>query len=162
MFTLSAPMGWAVPTSLALALAGTTAEAMPPPVPVAPLVVPGEGELVHAVTELVRELATTGHYAATPAGPSLLPSACEVDDPERARCYAQAAREHGVPDLVYVIAEPAEAGARISCIGADDARSQQAELSIAAAAGSDEQAALRERNALAGCIIGALHAPRRE
>lgn len=148
--------------SAAVGLAAASAGAVPPPVEVSPVVVAAEGDLVRDLSALIDALGANGHFSATPADPALIPSACALDDPERERCFAEAARESEVANLVYVVAEPAaESRTRISCIAQDSARSRQEELSVAIATAEDAQAALQERSALSRCIIGALHAPPR-
>jgi hypothetical protein len=139
-----------------------SAAAVPPPVEASPVVITADpqGEFGRAVSGLVHELGR-GHISAIPVPVGIGPPDCRLDDPERLPCFAEAARHSAMGQLVFVLAEPAGERARISCVGQDSARSQQAEISLEIARGSDEIAALRERSTLSGCIIGALHAPPR-
>ena len=149
-----------------LAVAGLlapSAGAIPPAVEVAPLVASADAhaELARTVTALIAEAGRDGHFAALDVDPELIPAQCALDAPERDRCFSDAASAADVANLVYVIAEPASGGARLACIGGDAARAQQVEIRLADAQGTSSQARLRQRSALAGCIIGALHAPPR-
>ena len=154
---VSAYLKKAVATS---ALLGAPAAAMPPPVPVAPVVASADAELARTMTALVADAAREGHFDAAAVDASI-PRQCALDAAERDRCFADSARSAAVPNLVFVVASPTASGVRLSCIGADAGRAQQAEIALAEANGSDDLARLRQRSALAGCIIGALHAPSR-
>src|SRR5688500_18958161 len=99
--------------ALALAAAATPVEAVPPPVEVTPLVIAADaqGDVQRAATELVHDLGQAGHFAAEPPPPILASANCRLDDPERERCFAEAARDAPVSHAVFVLAEPA--GARV-------------------------------------------------
>lgn len=149
-----------------LAMAGllaTSAGAMPPAVEVAPLVASADAhaELARTVTALIAESGNDGHFAALDVDPELIPTECALDAPERDRCFSEAASAAAVATLVFVIAEPVSGGARLACIAGDAARAQLVDIRLADASGTDPLVRLRQRSALAGCIIGALHAPRR-
>jgi len=146
----------------ALGLVPVPAGAQPPPVQVAPVVIAGDADrsIAEGVTVLIGMLGRSGFFATAPADPPLAATGCSLDDPERERCFAAAAREAAVPNLVFVIAEPAESGVHLTCVSIDSGQAQRAELSLEVASGaSDQGAALQARHALSRCIIGALHAP---
>lgn len=134
---------------------------MPPPVEVTPLVASVDPGLESEVAELIAAAGRDGHFAATAADPALVPNRCALDAPERDRCLAGAARAAAVENLVFVVVWSGEDSSSLACIANDPARAQQTVISLDEANGSDAMARLRQRSALAGCIIGALHAPPR-
>ena len=149
-------------TALAASLLlGASAAAMPPPVEVAPVVASTDAELARTLTALIADAGREGHFAAAAADEALVPAECALDAPDRDRCLADSARAAAVANLVFVVAAPTESGARLACIAGDAARARQAEISLTDANASDAAVRLRQRSALAGCIIGALHAPPR-
>lgn len=145
----------------ALLLAGASAAAaLPPPVPVAPVVVAEDPATAEALSTLIADMSLQGHFDAAAAEQVPLPRSCaQIGEVMRATCYATAARMTGNPNLVFVFAEPGGASLRVDCIGPDQNRAQRADLDLAVATGTDAAAARPQRQALASCLIGALHAP---
>lgn len=136
------------------------AEALPPPVPVAPVVVAEDAATAASLRALIADMSRQGHFeAAAPEAPPLPRNCTQVGEVMRATCYATAARLAGTPNLVFVFAEPGEGSLRVECIGPDQNRAQRADLDLATATGDDPAAARPPRQALAACLIGALHAP---
>ncbi|WP_114952024.1 hypothetical protein [Sphingosinicella terrae] len=146
----------------AFMLAGASAAgAMPPPVPVAPVVIAEETATAGILRALIADMSRQGHFdAAAPEPAPPTPRDCaEVGEVMRATCYATAARAIGNPNLVFLFAEPSSGALRLDCVGPNQDRAQRAELDLAVAAGEDAAAARPQRQALASCLIGALHAP---
>jgi len=146
----------------ALAAPGA-ARALPPPVPVAPVVVTADRATAEALRALVADMTRQGHFDAALAVPPGRDSCADVGETMRATCYASAARFAGIADRVYLHVAPGGEGSalRLHCIGPDQDRAQRAELDLAAALASDPAVARPQRQALASCLIGALHAPPR-
>lgn len=145
----------------AIMLAGASAAAaLPPPVPVAPAVAAEDAATATALRALIADMSRQGHFEAAAPEAAPPPRSCaQVGEVMRATCYATAARLAGHPNLVFVYAEPDGASLRVECIGPDQNRAQRAELALAAATSDDPAAARPPRQALAACLIGALHSP---
>ena len=145
----------------AIMLVGASAAtALPPPVPVAPVVVAEDAATATALRALIADMSRQGHFEAAAPEAAPLPRNCaQVGEVMRTTCYATAARLAGNPNLVFVFAEPGQGSLRVECIGPDQNRAQRADLPFAIAAGDDPAATRPQRQALASCLIGALHSP---
>lgn len=145
----------------AIMLVGASAAgAVPPPVPVAPVVVAEERATAERLRSLIADMTRGGHFDAAPPGEAPDASNCaQVGEVMRATCYATAARMTGNPNLVFVFAEPGNGPLRVECVGSDQNRAQSAYLDLAVATGASTTDARPSRQALASCMIGALHSP---
>lgn len=138
----------------------SAAAALPPAVPVVPVVVAEDGAVGAALRALITDMSRQGHFDAS--APDAVPphaSCSQVGEGMRATCYATAARQTGNRNLVFLIAGPGGATLPIDCVGPDQDRAQRADLALVVAGGDDPSAARPQRQALASCLIGALHSP---
>ena len=136
------------------------AGAVPPPVPVAPVVVAEDSATAEKIRDLIADMARGGHFDAAPPGEAPDASNCaQVGVVMRATCYATAARLTRNPNLVFVFAEPGNGPLRVECVGSDQNRAQSVDLDLAVAIGANTASARPPRQALASCMIGALNSP---
>lgn len=136
------------------------AGAVPPPVPVAPVVVAQDSATAERLRGLIADMTRGGHFdAAPPEGAPDASNCAQVGEVMRATCYATAARFTGNPNLVFVFAEPGNGPLRVECVGSDQNRAQSVDLDLTVATGANMAAARPPRQALASCMIGALHSP---
>ena len=147
----------------AFVVSPTNVSAMPPAVPVAPLVL-STADDVRIRTELVQlieQMAKEGHFGLVAiAERELAPDACLAAHRPDNRCLANVAPVgvEAEPKHSVVIDAPQwrQASVRIRCVGPDIKRARQIELYLADAR-SEQPKALPEKAKLAGCMIGSLH-----
>ncbi|QIL02998.1 hypothetical protein G7078_09580 [Sphingomonas sinipercae] len=156
---------WKVAVPVAVTLAGvSSAAAMPPPVPVQPLLIVASKDLSTkaALTTAVRRLAERGYLSAylnklqsVGVGSKCIRSLKCVDP-------AAHLKHHGAE--VAVIAFDPEwrsADHQVRCVGPDPLRSYLVRISLRDAGSDRPTIAHPELVKLAGCIIGSIHAPPR-
>ena len=140
-----------------------TAAAMPPPVPVAPMVLsaPADSNVRAELVELIEAMGKEGHFTLAAIAQSDLAQAdCLQASLPDAACLATIApkRVEGEPEMSVVVDTPEwrMAAVRVRCIGPDVKRVREIQLYLSDAR-SGHPNALQEKANLAGCMIGALY-----
>ncbi|MFL6735269.1 MAG: hypothetical protein ACJ8EY_11330 [Sphingomicrobium sp.] len=149
---------------LPIAVIASPGSAMPPPVPVAPLVlqVGKSADLETSVAELVEILGEKGFYALEASRPDRRSvAACLTEQEGMVECVAKAlsstvSSENAVVLIVYSEVKPDVV--RMLCIGRDAKRASEKLLRLSDALREDAPNMMAERAELASCMIGALHA----
>ena len=148
-------------------LSAASADAMPPPVPVAPtLVTPADDrDLAAEVFELLTKL-DRSHFALRPQTIDRdALTACEFERPSA--CAAAVIRERvgaATPTIALFVDHPRwrSAAVRVRCVGADASRAREIRLHVRDALRGTLDVDRAERSALAACLIGSLHGPARQ